>query len=133
MATQKITLTGRPPVTIDEDKWPMIASACDDEYDGQYRFQANCVSEWFVGVRQHEDGRALVYATYSYTTNLRRNRDYAIKRGVLLAAADMAAICDAIGTVCRDIADAKHDGDDAGRWPTLADECIADLPAEELT
>lgn len=125
-----ITLTNHAPVTIDEASWPTIAKATDRQHDGQVERQANCVSEWSIRVRQHEDGRAIVYAAYSYDTNWRGARTYGANRGVLLpAGADLVA---AIREVCDDIAGAECDGDDAARWPTLAAECIADLPAEDL-
>lgn len=131
-----ITLTGRPPVTIQEDAWPLIARASDKEWDNQYECQANRISKWFIGVRQHEDGRALVYATYSYMNNWQGARDYAAKSGLLLSSADGSVadqvICDAINEVCTDISRAEHNGNDAERWPTLAAECIADMPAEEI-
>ena len=133
MSTRTITLTGRPPVTIDEDQWPIIAQAKDSEHDGQVECQANVKSSWSVRVRQHEDGRAIVYATYSYTSNYQNARCYSAKRGVLLPAGSTAAdICQAIRDVCEEIAGAECDGEDAARWPTLAAECIADMPAEEL-
>ena len=133
MSTRTITLTGRPPVTIDEDKWPLLASAGDSEADSEHRFQANRTSEWSVRVRRHNDGRAIVYATYKYSTNWANERDFSAKRGVLLpAASDNMAICTAIEEVCDDIANADHEGDDAARWMTIAAECIADLPAEVL-
>jgi hypothetical protein len=132
--TRTITLTSRPPVKIAEDSWPMVASASDKEFDNQYEFQSNRKSTWFVGVRQHEDGRAIVYARYSYDSNWQNARCYSAARGVLLTAesATTEGICQSIEEVCRDIANAEHQGDDADRWPTLAAECIADMPAEEL-
>ncbi|HMP03552.1 MAG TPA: hypothetical protein PKC45_13730 [Gemmatales bacterium] len=86
MSTRTITLTGRPPVNISEDAWPIVASAADKEWDNRYECQANEISRWHVTVRQHDDGRAIVYATYSYTSNWANSRCYAAKRGVLLAA-----------------------------------------------
>lgn len=133
MATRTITLTGRPPVTIDEDTWPCIAEANDSEHDGQVECQANRKSKWAMRVRRHTDGRAIVYATYSYTSNWQNSRCYAAKRGVLLAADTTTdAICRAIEEVSSDIAQAECDGDDAARWATLAADCIADMPAEQL-
>ena len=133
MSTRTITLTGRPPVRISEDTWPVIAAAKDSEHDGQVECQANQRSSWAVRVRQHEDGRAIVYATYEYTSNWQGARGFAAKRGVLLpAATDVSAICEAIREVCEDIAQAEHDGEDAGRWRTLAHECVADMPAETV-
>ena len=133
MANRTITLSGRAPVTINEDNWPVIAKAADKDWDNQYEFQANQISKWFVGVRQHADGRAIVYATYSYTSNWQGARCYADKRGEMVPAGSPAQdICKAIKNVCRDIAGAEHYGEDANRWDTLANECIADMPAEVI-
>ena len=128
-----ITLTDRPPVKISEDNWPLIANASDEDHDGQVRCQANCVSEWDIRVRQHADGRAIVYATYNYNSNWHGARGYSAKHGVLLPReCSRDEICRAIKDVASRMAECEHDGDDARRWPTLADDCIADLPAEEL-
>lgn len=128
-----ITLTDRPPVTIAEDNWPLIAVAKDYEHDGQVECQANRKSSWWIGVRKHDDGRAIVYATYSYSTNWQNARDYAAKQGVLLPAASTTeSIVDAIKSVGADIAGCECDGNDSERWDTLIDECIADMPAESL-
>lgn len=139
MSSRTITLTGRPPIKIDEDNWPTIASAADSEHDGQVECQANRKSSWWIKVRQHEDGRAIVYAGYTYTSNWQGARCYEAKRGVLLAIGEGEGarpsdqqICDAIREVCEDIAGAEHHDGDEARWPTLAAECIADMPAEEL-
>ena len=133
MTQRTITLTGRPPVTVDEDTWPVIAAATGKVWDNQYEFQANRTSKWGIYVRQHDDGRALVYATYSHCSAYQNARCYAAKRGVLLPAGTTdESICDAIRNVCDDIAGAECAGDDAARWPTLAAECVADMPAEML-
>ena len=51
-----ITLTGRPPVTIDPDAWPVLATGLD--YEGQREADA---TRWDkLVVRQHADGRCLV-------------------------------------------------------------------------
>ena len=131
--TRTITLTGRRPVKINDDQWPLIASASDKDWDGQHECQANCISKWFVGVRQHDDGRAIVYATYSYSSNWVNARNFASKRGVLLSAgASDDDINSAISEVCDDIASAEHKDDDASRWDGLMHECVADMPAESL-
>lgn len=133
MSKRTITLTDRPPVTIEEDNWDVIAIASDNEHDGKVKSQANIESNWWIKVRQHDDGRAIVSASYSYRSNWQNARDYSAKRGIVLpATSDSAAIIAAIKEVCADIATAEHHGDEADRWPTLAAECIADLPAEEL-
>jgi len=130
MSKRTITLTNRQPVTIDDDAWPLVASASDKTYEGQVECQSFRTSKWFVGVRQHEEGRAIVYATYSYSTAWPKERAYSAKRGVLLSVSGDTV--EAIHEVCSDIAGAEASGDDAARWPTLANDCIADLPAEEL-
>ena len=130
MSKRTITLTDRAPVTITEESWPVIARATDSQHDGEYDFQANCSSRWIVRVRQHEDGRAIVYATYEYSTRYRGERGFIARRGELLDPGD--DIISAIRRVCDDIAQAECSGDDSARWPTLAAECIADLPAVQL-
>lgn len=139
MTKRTITITDRPPVKIDEDAWPVLATASDKEFDNEYEFQANCVSKWGINVRQHEDGRTLVYATYSYSSNWANSRGYSAKHGVMLdsfalreAKDDDAAIVTAINDVCDTMAACEHAGEDAERWKTLADECIADMPSQEL-
>ena len=135
MKKRTITLSNRPPVRINEEDWPLIASARDNEHDGQVECQSNSRSRWFIGVRQHGDGRAIVYATYSFSTNWQGRRDYSAARGVLMTAdraAEEGEIVDVITIVADDISNAECDGDDAARWGTLTMDCIADLPAEEL-
>jgi hypothetical protein len=133
MCHQTIVLTRRPPVRIESDYWPVIAEAKDRDFEGQYEFQSFRRSYWAVYVRQHKDGRTIVYATYRYESNWGGERTYAAKRGVLLGDSPSGRdICAAITEICDDIANADACGEDAKRWPGLADDCIADMPAEDL-
>lgn len=135
MSKRTITLTDRPPVVIEEDNWPMIASASYHDYDGQYEFQSFRHWRGFLGVRQHADGRAIVYATCSAEgCGSSSTHEYRLKGGELLAAPTTTTttkkIIAAIHEVHRGIAgreDMIHES-----WANLADECIADLPAEEI-
>lgn len=128
-----ITLSDRPPVRIAEDDWPVIASASDEEHDGQVRCQANRISEWAIRVRQHDDGRTIVYATYSYSSNWQGARCYHARHGVLLpASCTHADICRSIKDVCERMSACDHHADDASRWTQFADDCIADMPAEVI-
>lgn len=107
-----ITLTGRAPVTITKDSWPVIASARD--WDNTYECQAN--KTWRISVRQHADGRAIVYGVHTNNWQGASGR----RGGELLSAGDDIAsaiyrVADALGFDCR-----------------LADDCVSTMPAEEL-
>lgn len=108
-----ITLTGRPPVRVSKDKWPIIASA--ENHDGKVECQAN--RRWKMFVRQCEDdGRCIVYGIY--TTNFENEDD---RRG---------------GEIVNNFGDVPQAAYCVAEYldfdRRLADECIADLPAEEL-
>jgi hypothetical protein len=132
--TRKITLTDRPPVKISEAAWPVIASA--RRHDGMVECQAN--HEWYLTVREHRDGRRIVYGSevagsggvYQGYEEARageivdpsealRNAD----DGPLTHEPDAAATVTAIRRV----------GKRARCSQAMIDECIAELPAEELT
>lgn len=90
--TRTITLTDRAPVRIVEAEWPEIASAREDS--------------WSLRVRQHDDGRILVYGV---------NGD--VRGGELLP--HDAGLVNAITRV-------------AATCGVPAAKCIGDLPAEEI-
>jgi hypothetical protein len=134
MATRTITLTGRPPVRIDEDNWPVIAKAADKTWDNRYECQANRTWKWWINVRQHEDGRTIVYAGYDHDSQFQGERDFTARAGKMLPAdSSDETICETIREVCEEMASAESDADYTARWQTIAAECIADMPAEELT
>jgi len=110
--TRTITITGRRPVKIVESEWPVIAAAKD--YDGQIEFQAN--RSWVVRVRQHADGRAIVYGVFES----RWEGERGLRGGELLDADG-----DIVGAI-RTVSDA------IGASDRVARECIANLPAEEI-
>jgi len=117
MSTHRtITLTGRPPVRILEAEWPVIADARWRDHEGQHDRRAS------LKVRQHADGRAIVYGVWDYEITWQLYR-----AGVLLdPGADLAS---AITEVALSLADR---GADEARMRDLAHGCTADLPAEEL-
>jgi hypothetical protein len=132
MSKRTITLTNRPPVRIDEEQWPTLASASYHDFDNQYDFQANRHWRGFVRVRRHDDGRAIVYAKCSLESAFQGERDYEARAGELLDA-DSATTSDIIAAIRR--MHGHIDAEPGGRpelWALLADECIADLPAEEI-
>ena len=108
-----ITLTGRAPVRIREDQWPQIAH-------GNWGDNAAIPSQSNRGcdirVRQHADGRAVVYATS--WTQWQGERGWS--GGELLSAgADIATAIERVA-------------EEGGLSDVAVRECIADLPAEEL-
>jgi len=116
--TRTITLTNRPPVEIDEDAWPVIASG--SWWDSKIERDWN--RRYSLKVRQHSDGRTIVYGTYQ--TRWEGERD--ARAGRLLQRADLLAgvedIVDAIRGVAADL----------GAPDVLVRETIADLPAERI-
>jgi hypothetical protein len=56
----KVTLSDASPVSIDPEQWPVVASASRHD-DGKVKSQAN--TEWRIIVREHDDGRRLVYGS----------------------------------------------------------------------
>lgn len=114
--SNKITihLTDRPPVTIDTDKWDLIADAKD--WDGQYDFQA--FRKWYIRVRQHEDGRTLVYGWY----DTHYPKECNLYAGYLIPDGDTDKIVQAVHDV----------GEQIEMQACCTNACIADLPAEEL-
>lgn len=133
MAIRTITLSNRPPVKIDESNWPIIAEAKDFAHDGQVECQATRTWSWWLNVRQHSDGRAIVYAGYSYFTAWQGEQSLKYRHGDYLVQTDKRHInvCEAIVAVAARMADGQHD-DDAAHWDRLAQECMADLPAEDI-
>ena len=130
-----ITLTGQRPVKIYEDEWPLVASCSWGDNDRpDYEPEANRRADATLRVRQHADGRTLVYGTYHYTTLFQGEDDAHAAAGSLVSIADGDG---AIITAIRDTAErlSSYDSlpdDWQPDWPLLADECIADLPAEQL-
>ena len=117
MSSRTITLTSRPPVTITEEDWPEIASA--KWHDGKVECEA-IRSKW-IKVRQHTDGRILVYGGYSSTYANARD----LRGGELLIPIkqkiDGSRIVAAINRVAVTV-----------RCEEIAQECVADLPAEVI-
>ena len=125
--TRTITLTGRRPVTIDEAEWPIIARASDDSYEGNDPALHNQASdqgqidEYSLRVRQHADGRAIAYGTY--TEGWQSEHDGLTHAGyVVIPDSNPPSIEQAIDRV----------GKDLGVPEQLIADCIADLPAERL-
>ena len=104
-----VTLSGRRPVRIQKDRWPVIARVKRSR--GEAADQTIC----HLIVRQHQDGRTLVYGVSESPSE-----DQTQRAGCLLEAG--ADTCKAIREVSGEL----------GFDPNTAQACIASLPAEDL-
>jgi len=124
-----ITLTDRAPVKIVDDEWSIIAG--DSDHDGQVESQANHI--WWIKVRQHADGRRIVYGRLGEGCGgahigwhgwaggylIRGIQDPRASTGVMMPDDD--------GTI-----DAIHQIAEGIEHPEMAARVIADLPAEAI-
>ena len=122
--TRTITLTNRRPVKIVEEEWPIVAKATGDSYAScdysryqQARSQGE-LDEFYLRVRQHADGRAIVYGLLAGAKAWTGTDSW--KGGELVAAGgDIAGAIRSVGT--------------SGGFPeSVINDCIAALPAEEI-
>lgn len=125
MTTEKktitITMSETAPVKVDPEQWPVIASA--DRHDGKVECQAN--TEWVIRVREHADGRRLVYGSQS-AGNGGQYAGYRGKdAGYLISVAQDKAREEQTIRAIRRVAGVIGAED-------LGAECVADLPAQEI-
>lgn len=138
-----ITLTDRRPVKIDPTAWPVRASADWKDWDNQYECQANRTWKAWLRVRQHIDGRTLVYGGYDYSTCWQGESGATFRDGVLLTPTDdeyppssRTAEHDWTGerviAAIREVGERLQSRSECEHFGNLIAECIADLPAETL-
>lgn len=124
--TRQIVLSERRPVIITDDAWPLIASA--DRFWGGSGHECQANEKAWIKVRENDDGRTIVYccryrgpggmplgyrgADGGYIVGVSGKRDADHDDQVVRAIRRCAGIIDA---------------------PELATECIADLPADDMT
>ncbi len=140
MTTNKIrtiTLTNRAPVKIQEAEWPVIASAKDDS-NATSNFRPDYeIDEYSINVRQHADGRTIVYAVLSAAIaewhqpaggESRRGGVLLVPNGDGPLTPDDGKIVpmDSIAHAIRGV------GEECQIPDSVIRECIADLPAEVL-
>jgi hypothetical protein len=123
-----ITLTGRRPVIINEDEWPVIARASGDNWAGQdpARWQQAAdrheMDEYWLRVRQHADGRVIVYGAYTEAVFVATDHKGLDHAGYVFTPGGTRSIEYMI----------QSTGSDLGVPDQLVADCIADLPAERL-
>jgi hypothetical protein len=126
--TLTVTLTNRRPVRIDTRAWPAIASAADDSYRGndyaryQQALYRGEVDQYRLTVRQHADGRALVYGVLDAADVAwsQPAGGESIRGGELLMPGD-----DVPAAIARVAVACNLPG-------SLARRCVASLPVEDL-
>ncbi len=133
--SRTISLTGRPPVKIHEDQWPVVADGTWCEHDGAVEPQANRRWMMHIRTRQHADGRTIVYGVYDYSSNFMNEPDFAARVGRVCGPdADLPqAITETGGELGARLNDACGDALDGLRHiAAVVAECIGELPAEEI-
>jgi hypothetical protein len=129
MPKRTITMTGRPPIQIAEEDWPIIASSKHTPgsfVNGTPRPKYEH-DTYKIMVRAHKDGRTIVYGILDGATAWTGTEDR--RAGYLLdrEAATAAGIVHAIRAVAKVLGQYDDEDDTA-----LVADCIADLPAEEV-
>ena len=113
----KITMSERRPITIIITDWPVIARAY--RHDGAVKFQAN--HEWSICVREHADGRRIVYGGLTAGHGGVPSGWRGAEGGFLIEDGNDNETIRAIRRIGGIIDDDE-----------MADECIADMPAEDV-
>lgn len=125
-----ITLTSARPVKILKADWPIVAEATERGWDGEHEFQSFRSTKAAIRVRQHADGRAIVYGSYHHESQYQGERGVEVRGGMLLdAGADIVA---AIEEVAAGLADRIGDGHHGIDMVELGHGCVAHLPAVEV-
>lgn len=121
--TRIITLTDARPVKIVEADWPVVAVA-KTFGDGHIEVQANWTKA--IRVREHSDGRRIVYGTHDRGPGGMHMGFRGAAGGSIVPPIGGKPDDEATIRAIRSVADEVIDD------VQLGDECIADLPAEEI-
>jgi hypothetical protein len=129
-----IHLTDRRPVDIDLAEWPQVASAYGDDCDlrdpalYQQALDQGQADTWKLVVRQHADGRLLVYGYYTEHILGSDHHDGLDHAGELLETAGSAPADDFELTLA-----IRRVGATLGVPAQTIADCIADLPPTDLS
>lgn len=128
----KITMSERAPLRIALADWPVVAEARG--YDNQHEFQAN--HKWFLKVREHADGRRIVYGAYEAGNGGVHAGFRALFGGFLVEPTEEFRDCGEgpLGHVPDELETIRAIRRVEGIICVegIGDDCIADLPAQEL-
>lgn len=123
VTTIRIPMSEQRPIRIVKADWPSVAYG--EDYSGEYDFQA--FDGVYIRVRQHADGRTVVYGEAGDWKGGGRPERENRSAGFLLAKGD--DVVRAIRRVAGILADTACIGDMAH---AAARRCISDLPDEEV-
>jgi hypothetical protein len=119
----KITMSERRPMSIVKTDWPLIARGID--YSGEHEFQA--FDGAWIKVRQHNDGRAIVYGyAGDWDGGGRPERENRNAGYLIEADGDVVRAIHRVAGVLSGTSMVGEMADAAAR------RCIADLPAEDI-
>jgi len=125
----EITMSDRRPIRIVQSDWPIIATANRSDDLNKPRACAPLAAgrETRIMVREHKDGRRVVSGVQQWSNGEPPNSWRDLKGGMLIGAQsdgkpDEDKTIHAIRYVAGVVQDYR-----------LADECIADMPAEDLS
>lgn len=130
MSTITITLSERRPIKINPEDWPVIAEAKTFTGGNGLECQASTVS--YIKVRQHEDGRRIVYGALQRGNGGMPLGWRGADGGFIVEASERGRHNpneEETVRAIRRVAGIVGDDEESG---SLAYECIAALPAEEI-
>lgn len=133
MSKIKIKLSNRLPVLVDPNEWELIACAeHNDRHGTQIGNEPTREDNWFIKVRQKEN-RYIVYGEYSYDTAYNPEECITLFAGKIVESPDFV-----IGTIQYVGLDLVDRLSEIGKemesqvFHRLIQECISELPAEEI-
>jgi hypothetical protein len=128
-----ITLTDRAPVCVREDLWPIVAKARGDSRTQHHTPVPDYeIDSYYLTVRQHTDGRAIVHGRLDASTAWTGSEGRA--GGEMVAAIQDPTR--ATGVTMPDLSEIarviRRVGEECGLPDRVIRECIADLPAVDV-
>jgi hypothetical protein len=132
----KIRMTGRAPVLIDENDWPVVARASVLDHDGETRSQANRERETRMYVRKHGDGRVLVHGKFACDSTIVHEADGEVYAGEIVLDGRVSESIRRVASCLKSFAERRRffvdPKDLAADILEVEQECLADLAPEKI-
>ena len=124
---KRIHLTNRRPVSIVDAEWPLLVNVGYDEHRGGQVYDATREAHGFLRIREHADGRAIVYARRWNCSAVQGEQEWNDYAGELTTSpVDIEAIKRVHGGMT------LHGDDYLDVWDGLIDRAISSLPPEVI-